>query len=98
MQSAQTKTSTSFGPQRPKQVGSPSTRMIRRRGAHSPMRRPRRSCGTLSSSNLESSMTQRAEVSAVISQAEGRTDKCNAELVKPAQEGSQKGVSGSRLT
>ena len=27
-----------------------------------------------------------------------RTDKCNAEHVKPAQEGSQKGISGSRLT
>ena len=34
----------------------------------------------------------------VKSQAEGRTDKCNAELVKPAQEGSQKGISDSRLT
>ena len=33
--------------------GSPSTGMIPRRKAHSPMRRPRRSCGTLSSSNLE---------------------------------------------
>ena len=80
MQSPQTKTSTSFGPQRPKQVGSPSTGMILSRKAHSPMRRHRRSCGKLSGSNLESSMTQRAEVSAVMGRAEGphRQVQCRA--------------------
>ena len=36
-------------------------------------------------------MKQRAELPAVTGQAEGRTDKCNAELVQPAQEGLQKG-------
>ena len=47
----------------------------------------------------ESSEMQRAEVPAVsYAKLKGRTDKCNAELVKPAQEGSQKGISGSRLT
>ena len=39
----------------------------------------------------QNSMTQRAELPAVIGQAEGRTDKCNAELVKPAQGGRRRG-------
>ena len=50
------------------------------RKAHSPMRRPRRSCGTLSGSNLESSMTQSAEVPAAIGLGEGprRQVQCRA--------------------
>ena len=43
-------------------------------------------------------MTQRAELQLSKAKLKAGTDKCNAELVKPAQEGSQKGTSGSRLT
>ena len=53
VQSPKTKTSTSVGPQRPRQIGSSSIRMIPRWKARSPMMRPRRSCGVLAEARQE---------------------------------------------
>ena len=39
-----------------------------------------------------------AELQLSQAKLKARTDKCNAELAKPAQEGSQKGISDSRIT
>ena len=69
--------------EQPKPGGSPSTRMIPRRKARSPMTRPRR--------NLEGSVTQRDDTSAVMAKFKARTDKYNAEVVSQAQERSQNG-------
>ena len=75
--------SRSAGPQRPKPGGSPSTMVIPRKNARSPRTRLRR--------NLERSMTQSADVPAVMTKLKARTDKYNAEVVKQSQEKSQNG-------
>ena len=77
MQCPKDQASTPVGPQRPKPVGSPSTRMIPRRTARSPIAKLRR--------NLDSFMTQKAEVSAVMAKLKARTDEYNTEVVTQVQ-------------
>ena len=70
-------------PQRPKPVRSPNTRMIPMRKARSPRTKLRR--------NLDSTVTKKAEVSAVMAKLKVRTDKCNTEVVTQAQKRLQNG-------
>ena len=52
---------------------------------------PEEDCGRNCGRNWDSTVTQKAEVSAVMGKLKVRTDNCNVEAVKQAQERSQNG-------